>query len=384
MSGFFQGSGLQPFGLTSTTVLGLPTVWRCVDVLANGVSQLQWAEHRGTLDLPLSRLARRPSAEYTRREWTSLVVRTMALFDTCYLLKVGGVDSEGVPMGLWPLAPQLIRPLYIDYSSYLPPDWYMVGKTKVSADEIVVLRRGPMPGIPDSLQGVLNVARATLGAALAAENYASRFWQAGGSPTTVLETDANLSPMQAQDVQNLWAQKRALGPDHPAVLVAGLKAKPFGADPTLQAAVEARNALAADIARYFGVPSRLANVPSNDSQTYKTAQEENLDLLRYSLQNYIGAITDAISDLLPGSREVAMLDSPLTAGTQLSRAQSWQLALGNKPWISVEEVREAEGLPPQEMPDMAADMAEEDSNKPMPGQVPADEAAISGMTGRPQ
>src|SRR6185369_15242213 len=107
MVGFSSDGGLVGAGVTGTTSLGLSAVWRCLDILSNGVSQLEWTERRGNLELPLSRLVVRPQAERTRREWTSLVVSTLALYDVCYLLKVGE-DSEGVPMSLLYIDPSLI------------------------------------------------------------------------------------------------------------------------------------------------------------------------------------------------------------------------------------------------------------------------------------
>ena len=381
MIGFPSTGGVLPYGLTATSAAGLPTVWRCLDVLANAVSQLEWSERRGNADLPLSRLTRRPSSFYTRREWVSLVVRTLALYDVCYLLKIGGEDSEGVPIGLWPVPPQIIVPRTLDTYAYTPPTEYVIGKTTVSYEDLVILRRGPMPGIQDSLSGVINLARAKFGEAMAAQNYASRYWQAGGPPTTVLETEANLSDTQATSLGNRWAQKRSDGPDHPAILSNGLKARPFGADAASQSAVDARRDMVADVARYFGIPARMANAPSIDSQTYKTAQEENLDLLHYTLANYIGAIEDAITDLLPGGREMKMVTSALTEGTQLARYQGYQLATGNAAWMSAAEAREAEGLPPQEMMMMGPD---DDSQRPM-GSMPgmAQQSTVDMMIGSP-
>lgn len=374
------GNGVLPYGVSSTTVAGLSAVWRCLDILGTGVSQLPWREHRGTLDLPLSRLTRRPSAFYTRREWVQLVVRTMALYDVAYLLKLDPEDAEGVPMGLWPIPPTIIIPRAIDAYTLTPPLSYVVGRTTIDAERIIVIRRGPLPGVPDYLSGLLNLARAELGGALAAENYAARYWQAGGSPTTVLETDANLSDTQATGFGNRWANRRSQGPDHPAVLSNGLKARPFGADPVSQSAVEARRDMTASVARYFGVPPRLANAPMIDSETYKTSQEENIDLLHYTLANYIGAIEDAITDLLPGNREMSMVTSGLTEGTQLARFQAYQLATGNAAWMTGAEAREFEGMPPIEQ----SPANDDDSQRPLtPIDPQPTQAIIAATTGRP-
>ena len=58
------------------------------------------------------------------------------------------------------------------------------------------------------------------------------------------------------------AEKRAKGPDHVPVMDVGLKYKEAGIDPTAESAVEARRELVADIARYFGVPTRIVNAPT--------------------------------------------------------------------------------------------------------------------------
>jgi HK97 family phage portal protein len=365
MVGFPNDGGLTFGGVTTTTSLGLSAVWRCLDVLSNGVSQLTWRELRGNLELPPSRLVSRPQGQRTRREWTSLVVSTLALYDVCYLLKAGGEDSEGVPLGLWPLDPLQVLPVAYDYASFLPPDEYYVGRTKVPASELVILHRSPQPCIPDVVGGVLNLARTTFAAAIAAERYASRYWQAGGSPTTYLRTEGRMPDTEAEKISERWTERRSRGPDYAPVLTGGMDAKSFGADPTTESAVEARRELVADVGRYFGITTRLLNAPTGDKETYTSTEAGNQDLVRFTLENYIGAIEDAVSDQLPGGRRMSMDRTALTAGTQYTRAQTWQLATGNQPWMDPEEVREIEGLPPREIvpPKPAA--------APVPGGLPA-------------
>lgn len=340
-----------PGGVTPLTAMGISAVWRSLDILSNGVSQLEWQEYRGNLELPNSRIVQRPQAQRTRREWVSIVVSTLALYDVCYLLKAGGVDSEGVPLGLWYMQPGLVQPKVLDQWGLLPPDTYMIGSTEVPASELVILHRSPQPGVFDTLGGVIQMARATFAAAIAAENYASRYWQAGGAPTTVLETDANPPPNIRQEMQDGWRESRSKGPDYAAILTAGLKARAFGADPTAQSAVEARREMVADVGRYFGIPTRILNAPTGDTETYATSESANMDLVRYTLQNYIGSIEDAITDQLPGFRHMRMDTGKLTRSTQLAQAQALQLATGNKAWMDVDEAREVWGLAPAENPD---------------------------------
>jgi phage portal protein BeeE len=64
--------------------------------------------------------------------------------------------------------------------------------------------------------------------------------------------------------------------------------------------VEARREMAAEIGRYFGVPTRILNAPAGDSETYSNVENDRDLLLRYTLRGYMGPIEDAISERLPG------------------------------------------------------------------------------------
>lgn len=346
--GFPLSGGVFSGYVSATTALGLSAVWRSIDILSNGVALCDWSERRGNLEIPASRLVQRPQAERTRREWVSLVVSTLALHDVAYLLKAGGTDATGEPMALWPLDPSLVQPIQTDAWSPLPPTEYMVMGNRIPATDLVILHRSPQPGINETTASVLNIARVTFAAAMAAEGYASRYWQSGGSPNVVLESDANIPDPVATQLGDRWRERRSKGPDYAPVLTNGLKAKSFGADPTTESAVEARKELVADIGRYFGVPPRLLNSVASDSETYASAESANQDLARFTLSNYVKAIEDAVSDQLSGGRRLVIDMSPLTRGTQLAQAQALQLATGGKPWMTQDEARDVWGLPPVE------------------------------------
>lgn len=353
--GFADGGVMAP-GVTSRTVLGLSSVWACLNVLSNGVSQLPWRERRSNLELPPSRLVQRPSALSTRREWVSFVVSVLALYDIAYLLKVGGTDAEGVPMGLLPLEPGVVMPSNsalngFPVSPFVDYDEYMVGTQRVPRDQLEIIRRSPTPGSSDTAGGLLTLARISFAASIAAEGYASRYWQSGGSPNRTLTTDQHLNKLEAEDIRDRYAERQAKGPDYIPVLSGGMKLNEHGADPTTEAAVEARREQTADIARYFGVPTRMVNAPNGDSQTYASAESANQDFVRYTLSNYIGAIEDVISEQLPGGRRMKMDTEALTSGTQAAEAQAFQLATAGAAWMTPQEARDRWGLPPMEHPE---------------------------------
>jgi len=368
----FPTDGAMVSSVTGTTALGLSAVWRCLDILSNGVSQLPWREKRGNLELPPSRLVQRPLAEATRRDWVSYVVSSLALYDMAYLLKVGGYDAEGVPLGLWPVAPPYVS---INQTSYpilpfIQPEVYFIGGQRFERDELVILRRSPQPGLADWQMGVINLARIKFAEVLAADAFSSRFWQGGGQVNSYLATDATLNEADAMQLSDRWGTRRSRGPDHVPVMDKGLKLVQTGADPTQQAAVQARKELVADIGRYFGVPTHILNSPQGDTETYNNTESGNQDLVRYTLQNYLNAIEDAVSDQLPGGRRLSIDSAQLRTGPFLEQAKAYSLLAGNKALLAVDEIRDVLGFGPVESPD--------ELNPPAPAPVVAPALAAGG------
>lgn len=352
MIGFSLDGGVAPYGVTATTALALSAVWRCVDILSNGTSGLERYEKLGTLTLPRSRIVEQPQQGRTWREWSSLVVSTMALYDVCYLLKTEP-DSEGVPYSLIVLPPDILMPQWAESDPWhiLAPTSYSLAGRRIDPDRIIPLRRSPQPGIDESLGGIIRMARTSFAAHIAAENYASRYWQSGGSPQIVLESDQAIPTTIADQYEDRWRERRMKGPDYAPLMSGGIKVHELGADPTQNAAVEARREQVADVGRYFGIPTAILNAPAGDSETYSTTEAQGLHLVTYTLRNYIGAIEDAITSVLPGGRYLYLDTYRLTQGTNLAQAQGYQLATGGKAWMTPEDVRERIGLPPVENPE---------------------------------
>lgn len=325
---------------SGTTILGLSAVWRCVSLIADTISRMPWTEWRGDEQLPPSRLVRRPTATMSRREWTWRVVATEALFNTAYLLHVGGYASDGAPWSLLPLPPAAVFPLNPDPWGILPASEYMVAGQRISIDQLSIARRAPWPNTRDSVAGIIDLARQQFTAYLAADTQMSRYWINGGPTQTVIKTDQELNDAQAESLSNRWDDRRARGGT--AALGKGADAHPFGADPTQQSAVEARREIVADVGRYFGVPTRILNAPAGDSETYANVESDRLDLLGYTLGGYIDPVQDVISDLLPGDAQVGRrmeIDpTQFVSGDLLTRAQAYS-ALVTARIVTVEEAR---------------------------------------------
>jgi HK97 family phage portal protein len=239
-------------------------------------------------------------------------------------------------------------------------------------DEVRVIRRVLFPATDQRTAAVLHLARETFAAAAAASEYAADWWVSGGAPVTVITTDQELTDPQAESIANRWTERRKLGPGtSPAVLGKGAKAEPFGAN-VGDGVQSSADHLAASIARYFRVPPHLVNVASlATSLTYQNTEAASTDLVRYTLDAYAAPIGDLLSDLLPGDyltgRQVRLDLRHLTRAEFESRTRGWESAL-RAGWMTKEEVREVEGLPPMEA--APAPMAPEVPT-PAPEEVPA-------------
>jgi len=200
----------------------------------------------------------------------------------------------------------------------------MVGGQRIGVEHLTVIRRAPWPGVPEYLNGILDLARRQFTAYLAADVHMARYWRSGGPVVTQISSDQELTKTDADTIAQRWVDRRTMGADYPAVLGKGAKAEPWGADPTTESAVEARREINADVGRYFGMPTRILNAPAGDSETYSNVESDAIDLLRYTLRGYMGPIEDAISELLPGDyiggRRMRLDATRLTEGDLASRA----------------------------------------------------------------
>jgi hypothetical protein len=313
---------------------------RCVELIADAIASSRWGEWRGDEPLPESRLVRRPMERATRRNWSWKVAATMALYSWCPLLRRGDYDSEGVIGSLVPVMPE-------DVGRDPSGDWTYRGEN-VGPHGVRVVFRTVWPGVGADVASVLTLARSTFAAAMAATAAEAAFWEAGGSPRTVLTSEKGLGQDQANELRNAYVRQRQENPGQPAVLSGGLKLESFGSDLASTGAGDAAARVGAAVARYFGVPPHYANVPNySSSLTYQNTETAGIDFVRYTLSAYAGAIGDALSEELPGdylAGRVVRLDlGHLYRAESESQARTYQMALGK--WMTREEIRKDQGLP---------------------------------------
>jgi HK97 family phage portal protein len=111
--------------------------------------------------------------------------------------------------------------------------------------------------------------------------------------------------------------------------------------------IESRRVGVAEIARTFGLPPEMIGGEAGSSLTYATVEGRALDFVRYSLTPWIVRLERAIGDLLPRGQTVRFNVNGLLRGTTKERYEAHKIAL-EAGWLSIDEVRALEDLPPQE------------------------------------
>ena len=165
------------------------------------------------------------------------------------------------------------------------------------------------------------------------------------------------SQKQIDAMQEQWHNRQSLqaGWMHSVAVLSGdAKFTPIGSNADDSQFLQQRQLSATEVARVFRVPPWMIGAASGDSLTYSNTLEQNRAFVTHSLRPWLTRIEAAFSndpDLCPGGTFLEFdLDNLLRADAA-TRSEIWQRALGNGQtpgWMTVDEVREAESLPPQQ------------------------------------
>lgn len=173
---------------------------------------------------------------------------------------------------------------------------------------------------------------------------AGSFWEAG-FPSVAVQVGARLSPDDTSklksQVLSAWARRH-----EPAILDNGATLAPVGASAVESQLVESIAMANSEVARAFGVMPSLVNVGGGDSLTYSTTEGEFTKWLAVGLGPYLTRIEGAWTDMTPWGQTCRFDTAALTRADLATRVAAYATALGGAPWLTQDEVREREGIPP--------------------------------------
>ena len=356
---FFMGSSTSGKRVNERSAMQMTAVYSCVRILSEAVAGLplhlyQYTD-RGSkekaVDNPLYFLLHdEPNTEMTSFVFRETLMTHLLLWGNAYSQIIR--NGKGEVVGLYPLMPDRMTVnrdekgrLYYEYM--------------VSSDDAKTLKGGTVrlspydvlhiPGLGfDGLAGYSPIAMAknAIGLAIAAEEYGSKFYANGATPSGILEYPGTVK--EPDKVRESWnAGFGGSSNAHKiAVLEEGMKYTPISISPNEAQFLETRKFQINEIARIFRVPPHM--VGDLEKSSFSNIEQQSLEFVKYTLEPWLVRWEQAMQrSLIPQDGKskyfIKFNVDGLLRGDYQSRMQGYATARQNG-WMSANDIRELENL----------------------------------------
>lgn len=323
-------------------------VFASANMIASTLSQLPLDQLRGDgsakKSLSKSPLFVDPGGEgYGFEDWAWNVYFRMLVQGNVVGL-INERDKFGYPMII---ALQSLADVNVDIDQNGVVKWKIKGND-VPRERIWHFRAYPVEGQIVGLSPV-GLHMRTIGMGIQAENFGSQFFADGAHPTGIFTSASRLDDTQAKSVKaKIMAVLR--GSREPLILPADIKYQSVQINPEESQFLETQKYSAAETARIFGpgVPEMLG-YETGATLTYQNVTERALHLLIFTMNSWARRFEAALSStkITPRGQYVRFNRGALLQATTTEKYRAYEIALKNK-WLTVNDVRELEDLPPVE------------------------------------
>ncbi len=310
------------------SALGISTVYSAISLIADSIALLPIKTLRydgqKTIFTDKPKFLEKPnhSLDLTMFSLLHQTITSMAMHGNAFILV--DKDRQGRPIQLTPVHPEKVKVEMQEGQKV-----YMLQSSKGGYDRKIT-HHNMLHFIwycyPGQLIGVspLRTNSNTYGLALAMERHIAQFYGQGGTPSSVLETDRDLTAELANILKETWIGNHNRN-RKPAVLTGGLKWKAIS-DAAGNELIAERDQIVNEIARVFRIPAHLL-LSKDGSNVYSNIESNGLAFIRHTLLPWIRRIEDGLTTLLPGKQYVKLDTDEYARGDQLSRVRSFQVAV---------------------------------------------------------
>jgi HK97 family phage portal protein len=328
---------------TPELALSLTAVYRAVQIIATPISKMNLRTFRYATGMEMQIenpiIVNKPSLLESRRDFLFQTVVALGLEGNAFWLKVNGNNGQVNNLVLLPGNSVSIQ--YVDSTDISKGVVYYYEGRKYSQDQMEHLKIFSRVGFLRGLSPIETCNR-DIASALDLRDYAANWFSAAGVPTGILTTNQMLNPADAEAVTATWHNKQQNR--QVAVLGNGFDYKAISLSPRDALFTDIQEQAVRQIARLYGVPSRLllTSVPGS-SDTYTNVQDENQVFYRHTLMAYTDAITDALSNCLPRGTRVEFDFEHLFKADVAARYNYYKTGI-DAGFLTAEMVQEKEGL----------------------------------------
>lgn len=349
--------------ITPDNAITIPMVWSCIKILSETVSGLPLKLYEDVggerslvskekpADRRQLRLLSKPNPVITRLNFLKAMVVNMALCGNGFAMIQR--DSSGEWIGTIPVS---VESVDVDQSDEGIGLIYYVNihgaRIPVSPENMLHFKLFSKDGIIG--MSPVEAMAETMGSAKAAQDWSSRFMRKGGFTggyvvykdflTKEQQTQimAKFPDVRAGDTESIG--KMGILQGGPTIIPAGLSQKD-------SQFIESRQFSEEELAGIWGVPLFLANRASKTSIMGSNLEQQVGGFVKFGVKPYLDAIEDEFNEKIFGgtNRFVEFVVEGILRGDSAARASYYQSALGGSGgsgWMSIDEVREKENLPP--------------------------------------
>ncbi len=343
--------------VTTKTALSISMVWSCVKILSESLSGLPLklfedaAEGRKLVSGadPSLKLLRKPNPYMTMLNFLKFIVVNMALRGNAFALIERNRNGDAI--GFVPLDCNTVT---IDTDDELI---YWV--TPKDGDRFPVSPENMLHFKLFSLDGVVGLSpieyqAETMGLAKAGQQWSSRFMRKGGFTGGYVIYENFLTKAQQAQVMEKFPDVRKGDVDDigkMAILQGNPKIVPAGLSQRDAQFIESQQFQEEALAGIYGVPLWLANRAGKTSIMGSNLEQQLTGFITFGLKPYIDAAEDEFNDKVyrKRSRFVEFTVEGLLRADSAGRSTYYGSALGGSGgsgWMTINEVREKENLPP--------------------------------------
>lgn len=335
---FYEGSWSGTF-VDQETALGVPAIWRGITLIADAIGALPLYSYRnGKLVTPTPQILVRPNPPETRMETISAMAAALLIHGN-YIAVLGEPGVNGLPDNFYPVAPDRVHVVRENGRMI-----YKIDDRTYDQSEILHIKNFSVPGSVVGI-GILGAQKQAIGKSIAINEYAARYFDGGVIPTAVLKSaNPDLTQEEADAMKSSWMSMYAGRNRAPVVMNASTEFQVLSNNAQESQLLESQVNDLTTAANILGLPAYYLGSP-NSSRTYSNVEQENLQLVRWSIQPIAQRIEESLSDLLVrGQNAKFNYDSLLRTDTK-SRYEAHAIAIGSG-FLTIDEVRAMEQRDP--------------------------------------
>jgi len=337
---FFEGNWAGTY-VDQNTALGIPAIYRGITLISDAIGALPLCAYRNKRKVvPTPQILLRPVPNETRMETISAMAAALIVHGN-YIAVLGEAGVNGLPESIYPVSPDRVQ-VAKENGRII----YRIDEKSYDQSEIMHIKNFTMPG--DLVgKGILAVAKQALGKEIAINEYAARYFDGGVNPTAVIKSaNPDLTQEEADALKNAWMAMYSSRNRSPVVMNSSTDFEVLSSNAAESQLVEAQTAGLTEAANILGLPPYFLGSP-NSSRTYSNVEQENLQLVKWSIQPIAERIEAAFSDLLVRGQVAAFEYDSLLKTDTASRYDAYAVALSNG-FLTVDEVRDYENLDPMD------------------------------------